>query len=282
MSKTRQRSRSAAAAGASATPAGSASSAASPADRQVLVRTWAATHPNGVGISSRSLDWDQLTYAFAGVLSVQTSDGTWVVPPHRALWIPAGMRHEVEVFGRVSLRTLYFPAGMARAMPRRSRAVNVTPLLRELVLHASRLSVLRRDVPEQARLGRVILDQLHPAGQAPLQLPRPTDPRAIAAVRLLNRGDRAGTRMSLEEAARRAGASKRTLERLFLAETHMTLGRWRQRCRLVHALRLLASGSSVTEVALEVGYNTPSAFISAFRRQLGTTPGRYFDAGSFV
>jgi len=243
----------------------------------VLVRTYAATHPSGIGIPPRSLDWDQLAYASQGVMSVHTADGTWVIPPHRAVWIPRGVVHEVEMAGRVSLRTLYFAAGLARRLPRHCEAVNVTPLLRELVLHASRPGVLRRDVPEQARLARVILDQLRRLPQVPLQLPAPRDPRARRAMQLLlaDNGDGRGT-LSLAEVARRVGASKRTLERLFRGETHMTLGRWRQRLRFVQALRLLAAGQAVTPVALEVGYSSPSAFVSAFRRHLGTTPRRYF------
>jgi AraC-like DNA-binding protein len=102
----------------------------------------------------------------------------------------------------------------------------------------------------------------------------PRDPRARQAAELLRR--RPGDSRALEKTAREAGASKLTLERLFRAETHMTLGRWRQRSRLIEALRRLAAGHAVTRVALEVGYESPSAFVAAFRRELGTTPGRYF------
>jgi AraC-like DNA-binding protein len=132
-------------------------------------------------------------------------------------------------------------------------AVNLPPLVRELVLHASRRNTLRRDSATGRRLAQVILDQLETLPAEPLQLPMPIDPRAT-------------------------GASQRTLERLFLAETQMTFGRWRQRLRLVEALRLLAEGHAVTRVALDDGYQSPSAFVSAFRRELGTTPGRYFEA----
>lgn len=209
-------------------------------------------------------------------MTVHTSQGAWVVPPHRAVWIPARVVHHIRMFGRVSVRTLYFPAGFARRLPACCQAVNVPPLVREMVLEVVRLGMLRRFVPREARLARVLLDQLEALPAVPLQLPMPTDPRARrAAERLcLDPGDPG----SLAQAARLAGASKRTLERLFRAETAMTLGRWRQRSRLIEALRLLAAGQPVTRVALEVGYDSPSAFISAFRRELGTTPGRYFAA----
>jgi AraC-like DNA-binding protein len=243
----------------------------------LLVRTYAVTHPGkgGLEFPTRSVDWDQLAYASRGVMSVRTAQGTWVVPPHRAVWIPAGVAHQVELSGKVSIRTLFFVRGLARALPRRCQAVNVPPLLRELILATIRRGLLHRGVASQARLARVILDQLEVLPAVPLQLPMPREARARRAAELLQA--RPGEAAPLVQVARAAGASKRTLERLFRMETHMTLGRWRQRLRLIEALRLLAAGHSVTRVALDVGYNSPSAFISAFRRHLGTTPARYFD-----
>ncbi len=244
----------------------------------LLVRTYAVTHPGrgrGLDFPAGSVDWDQLAYASRGVLSVHTAQGTWVVPPHRAVWIPAGVRRQFEVSGKVSIRTLFFARGLARGLPRKCQAVSVPSLLRELILAAVRQGLLRRDVPSQARLARVILDQVEMLPAAPLQLPMPQDPRARRAAELMQASP--GQPSSLHEIAREAGASRRTLERLFRIETQMTLGRWRQRLRLVEALRLLAAGNPVTHVALDVGYASPSAFISAFRRELGTTPARYFD-----
>jgi AraC-like DNA-binding protein len=247
-------------------------------ERGLLLRSYAATHPPNVGISPRSYrDWDQLAYAARGVISVTTAEGTWLVPPHRAIWIPAGVVHSIRMSGRVVVRTLFFRAGLAaRRLPRTCRAVNVSPLVRELVLHASRRNTLRGDRLADRRLVQVILDQLETLSAEPLRLPMPVDPRARKAAELLQ--TEPGEPVTLAEAARATGASKRTLERLFLAETHLTFGRWRQRLRFVEALRLLANGHAVTRVALDVGYQGPSAFISAFRRELGKTPGRYFDA----
>jgi AraC-like DNA-binding protein len=243
-------------------------------EADLLVRSFAVTLPSGQQLALRAVDWDQLAYASQGVMSVHTGEGTWVVPPHRAVWIPAGVEYRAEMSGRVAVRTLYFAAGLAASMPRRCQAVNVSPLLRELVLRAARHSFLRRDVAAEARLARVILDELRTLPAVPLQLPLPSDPRARRlAERLLASP---GEPRPLALAAHDAGASQRTLERVFRRETHMTLGRWRQRLRLIAALRLLAAGHDVTRVALEVGYQSPSAFVVAFRRQLGTTPARYF------
>lgn len=247
-------------------------------DADLLVRSFAVTLAVGQTLPLRTVDWDQLAYASQGVMSVHTTEGTWVVPPHRAVWIPAGVPHWAAMSGRVAVRTLYFALGLAAALPRSCRAVNVSPLLRELILRTARQSLLRRNVPAEARLARFLLDELRTLPAVPLQLPMPNDPRArrLAAHLLAKPADA----RPLALAARDAGASQRTLERLFRQETQMTLGRWRQRLRLIEALRLLAAGHEVTRVALEVGYRSPSAFVSAFRQQLGTTPARYFRPGA--
>ncbi len=245
-------------------------------EARLLVRTYAVTHPANLGIGARSFaGWDQLAYAAHGVMNVSTEQGTWVVPPHRAVWIPAGVEHWVAMTGRVRVRTVFFRRAMTRQrMPRSCCAVNVPPLLRELVLEATRVGLLHRDVAAEARLARVMVDQLETLPVAPLQLPMPAEARARRAAETILAAP--GRRGILAQAARRAGATRRTLERLFIGQTQMTLGRWRQRARLIEALRRLAQGHGVTEVALDVGYSTPSAFIAAFRGELGTTPRRYF------
>jgi AraC-like DNA-binding protein len=148
--------------------------------------------------------------------------------------------------------------------------------MRELILHASGGGGLDRRVPEQAHLIAVILDQISTLDQVPLQLSVPRDAHAARAAEILRAdpGGPGGTR-SLDRLARETGASKRTLERRFRAETGMGLGRWRQQLRLLQALRLLAEGQPVTSVALEVGYQSTSAFISMFKKAMGSTPFRY-------
>ncbi|MFN8547025.1 MAG: helix-turn-helix transcriptional regulator [Candidatus Eisenbacteria bacterium] len=247
-------------------------------DSDVLVRNWATTHAHGAEINERVIEWHQLAHASRGVLTVFTPAGIWVVPPYRGVWIPAGVRHRIEIAGRTSVRTLYLTPSLARGLPLECRAVNVTPVLRELVLEVCRVGVLRRTNARQARLARVVIDQLRTLSTIPLQLPWPTDPRARQAAELLSADPTARNLMHRVERA--VGASRRTLERCFLRETELTLGRWRQRARLLAAVKLLAAGRPVTEVGLSVGYSTPSAFVSAFRRQLGTTPTRYFEPAS--
>jgi AraC-like DNA-binding protein len=205
-------------------------------------------------------DWHQLIHATRGVLTVHTDQGTWVVPPHRGAWIPAGFRYRLEMSGVVALRMLYI---RARARPGGAcSVVNVTPLLRELIVRTNLIGALDTAIPAQKRLAGVIFDELKMLETVPLQLPLPRDPRAA--------------RFASDAAVRKSGASRRTLERLFQSETGMSLGQWQRRQKLLHALRRLAAGELVETIALELGYNSASAFIAMFRRELGQTPKRYF------
>jgi AraC-like DNA-binding protein len=222
-------------------------------------------------------EWDQLVYASRGVMTIQTEEGTWVVPTQRAVWIPAWVAHTIAMSGIVAMRTLYLKPRLAKLLPRTCCVVNISPLLRELILNACQAAMLKKTVPRERHLIDMILDQLETVRMVPLQLGNPTDTRAkrVAEALLADPGDR----RSLNEICKTAGASKRTIERLFREELGMTLGKWRQQLRLMEAMRLLAEGAKVTQAALEAGYNTPSAFIAMFGKTLGTTPAAYFRAG---
>ncbi len=217
---------------------------------------------------------DQLVYASQGVMTVRTSMGVWVVPPQRAVWIPARTPHSLQMSGAVSMRTLYFRPRMAKSLPRSCCVVNVSPLLQHLILHLCNHKELSRRSRTQAHLIDVLLDQLETVQAVPLQLPNPLDPRAARVAAALQEDPDS----SFEDACARAGASKRTIERLFLEETKLSLGKWRQQLRLMRSLQLLAAGEKISYAALEAGYATPSAFIAMFRKAFGTTPRQYFHA----
>ena len=217
---------------------------------------------------------DQLVFASTGVMTVRTRQGIWVVPPLRAVWIPAETPHSIAIHGPVSMRTLYFLPRLVRALPAKCFVMNVSPLLAELILHACKFSRLNKSFPVQKRIIEILVDQLEASRSVPLQLPHPSDSRAIRIVQALL-ADPAEQR-TLEKLCKDCGASKRTIERLFLAETKMTFGKWRQQLRLLHAMQRLASGEKVIGAALDAGYRSPSAFIAMFRKQLGTTPVQYF------
>ncbi len=216
---------------------------------------------------------DQLIYATRGVMTIETRSGAWLVPPHRAVWVPARMPHLIVMSGLVTMRTLYLRPRLVRQLPRRCVVLNVSPLLRELTLHACAKGGLRQSDPAERNLLRVIVDQLGAARWLPLELPLPRDPRALAIAQALL-ADPADPR-PVESMCASAGASRRTIERFFIAETGLTFGRWRQQMRLLHGLRSIARGAKVTDAALDAGYDSPSAFIAVFRRVLGKTPTQY-------
>jgi AraC-like DNA-binding protein len=237
-----------------------------------LVRTLAATFHGGHHIEPHAHAWGQLIYAGSGVMRVRAANVLWFVPPARAVWAPAGLEHEIWARGDFAMRTLYLEPDLAASIDGGCRAIEVQPLLRELILYIVSLGMLAAEDPIQARLAAVLADLLAKADTLPLSLPAPTDPRALRAAERLQAfpADPA----ALKDVAHEAGASVRTLQRLYLAETGLRFSEWRQRLRLLNAAGALSAGASVTEAGLDAGYASTSAFIAAFRRLFGRTPAR--------
>lgn len=237
------------------------------------VRGLAVTYPVGARLDRHTHPWAQLVYAASGTMRVATPQATWLVPPTRAIWVPGGVTHEIEMRGRVAMRTLYLaPAGDDPRLAA-CRAIEVAPLLRELILHIVKLGMLDVEDAAHARLEGLLVDLLAAGETAPLELPLPSDARARGfAERLLAEP---GAEASFAALARGSGASLRTLQRLFLAETGLSLELWRGRARMQQAVVSLSSGASVTAAALDAGYQSPSAFIAAFKRAFGVTPARW-------
>jgi len=244
------------------------------AKRWALITTLVYDYRPGHVVPWHFHDWGQFVYASSGVMTVRTREGTWIVPAQRAVWIPAGTAHQIKMSGRVCMRTLYVKPRLTSRLPRHCAVVHVSPLLRELVLHACQTPSLSNRRPAQSHLIDTILDQLKVAESIALQLPEPADPRSMRVARIII--DDPSDQRTLEHLCAGVGGCKRTIERLFRTETRMTFGRWRQQLRLMHGLRSLAEGNKITQVALDSGYSTTSAFISMFRKALGTTPSRYF------
>nr|WP_246100053.1 helix-turn-helix transcriptional regulator [Stackebrandtia endophytica] len=214
----------------------------------------------------------QLAWTRRGVLGVAVGDTHWVLPPTRALWLPAGVAHRTGATREALLYSLYLDAEHCRLEWTEPTPVGVGGLLANLIAYLH-----RGDLTEDARSRAedLLPDLLHPLPTIPIDVPEAVEERvrAVADALLANPGDP----RKLEAHARAVGTSRRTLTRLFVEDTGMSFDRWRTNVRLRAGLTMLAEGRSVSRVARAVGYTTASAFVAAFRRTVGTTPRRYLD-----
>ncbi|MDM0049449.1 helix-turn-helix domain-containing protein [Variovorax sp. J22R115] len=236
----------------------------------------ATDYPGGWYIEPHAHTKHQLIYAVRGVMVVQADAGRWVVPPTRAIWMVAGMTHEIRCVGEVHMRSLLVAAEAAPKLLDGTQAVGISPLLRELIRAA--MEVRQPYVPgtRDGRLMRLILDELRALPVLPLHLQMPSDPRLLRICELLQQ--RLDDPSTMADWARRLMLDVKTIQRLFVKETGMTFGQWRQQARLLRALELLAVGEKVIDVALALGYESPSAFATMFRKQFDQTPSQFFAA----
>lgn len=242
--------------------------------RPVLAHS--ADHADGARIRRHRHARHQLLYAASGVMAVDSDAGRWVVPPQFAVWVPAGTGHALVMHGDVRMRTIYVATDARADLSTACRVLQVTPLMRALILRAMTLPRVYDEAGPQGRLLAVLLDELAALPPAPLHLPLPGDSRARAVADALQAAP--DDRRSLAGWAVALGVGERTLARLFLRETGLSFGAWRRRARIMHALTALTGGAAVTTVAFDCGYDSVSAFIAAFRRELGASPGRYVAA----
>jgi len=231
-------------------------------------------YPSGHLISFHQHKRSQLLYASLGVMTVTTNIGIWIVPPLRAVWIPALTGHQINVSGQLSMRTLYIDPTFFSGPIESCCVINVSPLLKELILHAVNLPRLYPLMGPEERLLMVLLDQINDMSITPLELLVPEDARLKKIYKHL--ANSPGDSRSLEDWGKLVGATGRTLTRHFRLETGMSFIQWRQQIRILEALRRLGMKEPVTTVAIELGYDSPSAFISMFKKALGKTPGQYF------
>ena len=226
--------------------------------------------------ASTLFDWHthedhQLAWASAGVLTVRCEGATWVLPPTRALWIPAGLPHETGAAGRATMRSVYVPPALSPVDWAEPTVVAASPLLAELITY------LGGEPPatQRSHAEALLSDLLTPIPVTAFNVPFPADHCAGPVARALR--DNPADQRTLADWGRVVGASERTLARAFVTETGLPFGRWRTLLRMQAALPLLAAGDPVSRVAPRVGYETPSAFTAAFRRETGVTPAAYFD-----
>lgn len=260
---------------AGAVPIGLASPRYTGYDRSPMpVTAMPADYPPGHHTRRHCHPHAQLLHAVQGVMVVSTDAGQWIVPPTRAIWMPAGTDHWIRMVGHVHMRTAYVRPDAAPDLPTQCTVLGVSPLLRELILAAIDIPLPYTADSRAARLMRLLLDEVSQLQALPLHLPHPRDPALQRICHALV--DTPDMVMPLSAWAAQLGLDARTIQRRFARETGMTFGQWRQQARLLAALERLAAGAKVVDVALELGYQSPSAFAAMFRRQFGTPPSAFF------
>lgn len=233
--------------------------------RPLAAQSVVATHSHG---------WGQLVYSYSGVLEVAAPGGRYLAPPDRAVWVPADFPHEVSSYYGAEVSSIYITVAESGDLPDQCRVIHVAPLLRELIIAALQRPADYDWDGADGRLFRTLRDQVVVAEPAPLYLPLPSDPRLQKICAQLQA--QPDSKVTIAEWSQSVGASVRTLQRLFQKETRLNFQEWRQQLRLLLAQQRLAEGKhTITSIANDLGYESTSAFIAMFQKQVGITPGDY-------
>ena len=231
--------------------------------------------------------WAQVAYSTAGVIRLTAGDHTYIVPPTRAVWIPPGVEHVVDVMADADLRTLYLlqpgplpgPSALSAAPQGdwgRCRVLEVSPLLRALVEQLPDEPEASGSDPRERCIATLVLDELARARTLPLGVVLPADKRlrALCEAVLADPARHA----TLAAWAQGSGASVRTVARLFRAELGTSFVQWRQQVLLARALAMAARRLPMSHIAAELGYASASAFTAMVKRSVGVSPRRFFAA----
>ena len=238
----------------------------------------ASDHLDGEHIPPHSHPRAQLIHTVSGVMTVTSRQGSWVVPAGRAVWMPPREDHGIRIAGDVFMRTLFVREDARPDLPRGCEVIEVSAFLREALIAATRIPLDYAPGGRDERVMELILDEINAAPRLHLHVAMPRDPRLARLCERLIADPSAPVR--LEELAAEIHVSGRTLARLFHRELGMSFGAWLRRARLLLSLPRLAAGAPVLQVALEHGYDSPSAFAAMFRRTLGVSPTAYLQRGS--
>jgi len=235
---------------------------------------WGGHYANGDEIPPHTHPRAQLLYAVEGVMRVLTPNSVWTIPSHRALWVPPNVEHHSFMMSDLEMRTLYVSADIPLALGKECRAISVSGLLRELILG------LLQEPAEYPIPGRgehlvaLILMEIDRATTQAVEIPWPQDRRLQTVCQTVMNSP--GITYTIEELAELAGASARTLIRLFPKETGLKYRQWTQQVQLAEALCRLGRGENIARIASFLGYASPSAFSAMFKRSFGVTPNQYF------
>jgi AraC-like DNA-binding protein len=233
-----------------------------------MAKTWAAGERIPLHIHRRG----QLLHAVTGIMRVETAEAAWIIPPARALWLPPQLPHHITMRSRLEMRTIYIAASACETLPQQPVLVEISGLLRELILALLEEPVAYDESGRGGSVARLILTELTRLRERRLEVPMPRDPRALRIARALL--DDSSIAHDLDRWADKAGASRRTLARIFRSETGLGFAEWRARLRAIDGLAQLSDGASVAETAASVGYASPSAFSAMIHRTLGSSPRR--------
>ncbi|WP_336490031.1 AraC family transcriptional regulator [Methylobacterium nigriterrae] len=217
--------------------------------------------------------WNQVVYAISGVLTVAVEGRSFVISPEQAVWLPTGVRHRVGSLLGAEFRSLWIANDVGRGLPESPTVFGVSPLLQALIIEAAEIEGQEDHDGYAGRVTDLILDQLRRAHPLPGALPWPRGGSLVALCEALyaEPADPRGP----EAWGRELGMSGRTLARRFETEVGMNLRSWRRRLRMFKAIELLGGGLGVTQAAMELGYGSTSAFVYAFRTEMGCSPQVY-------
>lgn len=235
---------------------------------------YASDFPQGCIEPSHHHDRAQLLYAISGVARVRTSEGIWMAPPTRAVWVPPGVVHDLKYVSHVKSGSLYIKPNARPSLPKHCKVIEVSALLHHIIRELISFDPEQKIGNREKRLMELALDELDELPIKALQLLTPSDPEINnLCEKILAHLDQ---EVTLNDCAQFLNISSKTFSRRFQNDLNMTFGNWLRKAKVLGSLEMLAEGQSVMEVALNLGYDSPSAFTAVFKRILGVSPSVYF------
>lgn len=212
----------------------------------------------------------QFLHAAVGTMSVQTSQGAWMVLPHEAIWIPPGVEHSIRMLGRVQTCSVYLDDEAAVGVPDRCQVLGVSPLLRQLLIEAVDLPGAYDPATRAGKIMSLVVDEIRQARPRQPSLPLPADERLAARCRRFI--ERPSAQETIDRWCADLPMSRRSFTRAFVRETGMTFAAWQRRACILAAIPRLLAGERVTTVAYDQEFSSPAVFSAVFRRIMGGTP----------
>lgn len=230
-------------------------------------------YPTSFELAEHSHRRGQFLYAARGVVAVSTPGGAWVAPVERGVWIPAGTPHSVRMVGAVQTRSVLVDQSASARLAETCRVVAVSPLLRQLLVAAAEVPAEYDEGGRDGLVMDLLVAEICRAPVIPILVPFPRHAALAQRCHRFLESPRAGE--TIDDWSHALAMNRRRFTRLFRRETGMSFAEWRQQACLSVALPRLASGDSVTAIALDLGYDGPGNFSTMFKRLVGVTPSRY-------